>query len=75
MIRICSDGNIDESTKCVKLRRPCWRLYQAGYLEEAEATLAKSVDLAPHEYELARKNLEKVRDALAGERTRGESEM
>ena len=52
-----------------------WTLYQAGYLEEAEATLAKSVNLAPLKYELARKNLEEVRDVLAGKRVRGESEM
>jgi hypothetical protein len=51
-----------------------WTLYQAGYLEEAEATLAKSVNLAPLEYESARKNLEEVRDVLAGNRVRGESD-
>jgi len=52
-----------------------WTLYQAGHLEEAEATLAKSVNLAPLDYELARNNLEKVRDVLAGKRAGGESEM
>jgi len=48
-----------------------WTLYQAGYLEEAEATLEKSVSLAPPDYELARKNLEEVREVLAGKRARG----
>jgi tetratricopeptide (TPR) repeat protein len=52
-----------------------WTLYHAGYLEEAEATLEKSVRLAPPDYELARKNLEEVRYVLAGKKTRGESEM
>jgi tetratricopeptide (TPR) repeat protein len=41
-----------------------WVLYQAGYLEEAEATLEKSVNLAPPDYDLARNNLEEVRKAL-----------
>lgn len=45
-----------------------WALYQAGYLEEAEATLEKAVSLAPPEYELARNNLEEVRVALHGKR-------
>jgi tetratricopeptide (TPR) repeat protein len=48
-----------------------WTLYQAGCLEEAEATLEKSVRLAPPDYELARKNLEEVRDVLAGKRAGG----
>jgi tetratricopeptide (TPR) repeat protein len=52
-----------------------WTLYQAGHLEEAEATLAKSVNLAPLDYELARNNLEEVRAVLAGKRAREESEM
>jgi tetratricopeptide (TPR) repeat protein len=41
-----------------------WTLYQAGYPEEAEATLAKSLSLAPSDYELARNNLEEVREAM-----------
>jgi hypothetical protein len=48
-----------------------WTLYQAGYLEEAEATLERSVSLAPPDYELARKNLEEVREVLHGKRARG----
>lgn len=52
-----------------------WTLYQAGYLEKAEATLEKSVRLAPPDYDLARKNLEEVREVLAGKRARGESVM
>jgi len=51
-----------------------WTLYQAGYPEEAEAALEKSVRLAPPDYELARKNLEEVRDVLAGKKAREESE-
>lgn len=48
-----------------------WTLYQAGYREEAEATLAKSVNLAPLDYELARNNLEEVREAMRPAKIRG----
>ena len=43
-----------------------WALYEAGHLEEAEQTLQRSVDLAPDDYELARNNLEIVRESLEG---------
>ena len=54
------------------LERPRWE--STVYVDDKDVGTCNSL-VAPHEYELARKNLEKVRDALAGERTRGESEM
>ncbi len=43
-----------------------WALYEAGHLEEAEETLQRAVDLSPDDYELARNNLDIVRESLQG---------
>jgi tetratricopeptide (TPR) repeat protein len=41
-----------------------WSLYQAGHLEEARATLEKSLQLAPVDNDLVRNNLKEVQEAL-----------
>lgn len=47
-----------------------WALYEAGYLDQAEEALKKSVALAPEDYEFARNNLKTVREALRKRRKR-----